>query len=392
MLYWTYESFKRNSYNVKMNIQRVLLPSTFTFTLTSLSIVAFDTYYYSVEDDRMAVFSESLRLLTRLDFGNLYRQVAENWVFSPYNFIKYNSNSENLANHTLHPPYMHALVNVPLAFNVLGLMFYGKLTNIMIGSGVFRLLSTIHRVYSLMIMTVLTSIILLSFIPHQEFRFLIPLIVPLAYAFGFNVYASNRWLSMWLVINLTLTYFYSSVHQSGVVKAAIDLDPILKLHLKEKDSNRTIVDVLAFRCYMVPTYQWNIPNGNDHIRLSLQQTHSDLMDSLEEKIHLSLRHYEDQIGLQFPTAHELYIMLPSFHVPQFEEYISHQLPEGLRSSLRTLKQYAPHFSFEDLNLSWRQIRQFGLRTWRDAFGLSLVKLSLHHTSANPLGDSIITSQ
>lgn len=43
------------------------------------------------------------------------------FVFTPLNFVKYNINSENLAEHGLHPRFLHLLVNIPLLFNVLGI-------------------------------------------------------------------------------------------------------------------------------------------------------------------------------------------------------------------------------------------------------------------------------
>lgn len=45
-----------------------------------------------------------------------------NFVFTPLNFLKYNVNHENLAIHGLHPKFLHVLVNIPLLFNVLGII------------------------------------------------------------------------------------------------------------------------------------------------------------------------------------------------------------------------------------------------------------------------------
>lgn len=52
----------------------------------------------------------------RMDIG------MDNFVVTPLNFIKYNSNTSNLKEHGLHPRFLHFLVNVPLLFNVLGLV------------------------------------------------------------------------------------------------------------------------------------------------------------------------------------------------------------------------------------------------------------------------------
>lgn len=53
------------------------------------------------------------------------------FVFTPLNFIKYNIDSKNLAEHGLHSRYLHVLVNIPLLFNVLGVCgIVGIVTNV----------------------------------------------------------------------------------------------------------------------------------------------------------------------------------------------------------------------------------------------------------------------
>lgn len=46
----------------------------------------------------------------------------QNFVVTPLNFLKYNSLTENLKNHGLHPRFLHFLVNTPLLFTVLGIV------------------------------------------------------------------------------------------------------------------------------------------------------------------------------------------------------------------------------------------------------------------------------
>lgn len=45
-----------------------------------------------------------------------------NFLVTPLNFLKYNSQSENLASHGLHSRYLHFFVNVPLLYNILGVV------------------------------------------------------------------------------------------------------------------------------------------------------------------------------------------------------------------------------------------------------------------------------
>jgi phosphatidylinositol glycan class Z len=45
-----------------------------------------------------------------------------NFVVTPLNFVRYNIDPENTANHGVHPKYLHVLVNIPLLFNILGVV------------------------------------------------------------------------------------------------------------------------------------------------------------------------------------------------------------------------------------------------------------------------------
>lgn len=46
----------------------------------------------------------------------------DNFVFTPLNFIRYNINPDNTAKHGIHAWYLHVLVNIPLLFNILGIV------------------------------------------------------------------------------------------------------------------------------------------------------------------------------------------------------------------------------------------------------------------------------
>ena len=65
-----------------------LLPPTLTATLTSLAIILTDTYYF------------------RDDFSTL--------VITPFNFLSYNLSPRNLAEHGIHPRWLHIFVNLPM--------------------------------------------------------------------------------------------------------------------------------------------------------------------------------------------------------------------------------------------------------------------------------------
>lgn len=369
MLYWLTESFKRNSYNARLNIQRVLVPVTVTAAITALLSSAYDTVYYT---GSTRILSDLYTNLVNFRFKESSDLLASKWILTPYYFIRYNTNTDNLSKYGLHSPYMHMLINVPFAFNLLGMMFYGKLINLMTGPGVYRLIFSAHRIYALMLLSVLTSTIVLSFIPHQEFRFLMPLIVPLVYAFAYNIYASSRWLGVWLLSNLLLIYFYTSVHQAGVIRASLDLDPVLKSYVaQDANENRTLVDVTSFRSYLGPTYLWNIPGDDFRFKLSQQDTFEDFEESIDVRLGASLERHSE-----YPTfEHKFYFMLPNLYVKQLSDHLRDHYGRNL-TSLKVLKQYAPDFNGEELAASLKHLKDFGWRAWRDAFGFSLLESNL----------------
>lgn len=57
-----------------------------------------------------------LNIVDYLDIG------INNFVVTPLNFIRYNIDASKTAAHGIHPKYLHILVNIPLLFNVLGLI------------------------------------------------------------------------------------------------------------------------------------------------------------------------------------------------------------------------------------------------------------------------------
>lgn len=59
--------------------------------------------------------------LTMADIESI-KVTWDNWVVTPLNFLRYNSDTKNLTEHGLHPRWLHIAVNVPLLFSVLGII------------------------------------------------------------------------------------------------------------------------------------------------------------------------------------------------------------------------------------------------------------------------------
>lgn len=80
---------------------------------TTLLLILIDSSYYGY--------------LTSADIESL-KLSWDNWVVTPLNFLRYNSDVRNLKQHGIHPRWLHFIVNMPLLFNVLGIIAFTTLS------------------------------------------------------------------------------------------------------------------------------------------------------------------------------------------------------------------------------------------------------------------------
>ncbi|XP_039449809.1 GPI mannosyltransferase 4 [Culex pipiens pallens] len=173
-----------------------------------------------------------------------------NFVVTPLNFVRYNINPNNTGAHGTHPFYLHLAINVPLLYNVLGVIALASFGVMMyrFASNEYTNLPRAQSFVGLMICAIFFPIVMLSFINHQEPRFLIPITLPLIllhapklktglcssypfkersrlkellYNYVLCAQASARpLLRLWYTFNIILTIFYGFVHQAGVYQLA----------------------------------------------------------------------------------------------------------------------------------------------------------------------------
>lgn len=147
----------------------LLLPPFCVATLAASVFIAADTYYF------------------RGDFSKL--------VITPYNFVKYNLSTANLADHGLHPNWLHVGVNLPMLLGPLFVWFTWcsiykfvkppgrRLPRVHFETDILRqsMSSYFSSLFGLTVVIALVQIIILSLVilslqPHQEPRFLTPLV------------------------------------------------------------------------------------------------------------------------------------------------------------------------------------------------------------------------
>ncbi|GAA5983929.1 hypothetical protein JCM5350_001796 [Sporobolomyces pararoseus] len=221
-------------------------PAVITFFSTAYLLVVLDTSYFRPELPLYYVALHPSRL-----------------IITPFNLLKYNLSSENLAQHGIHPRWLHAFVNLP--------MLYGVALTIV--------LSSISKVYAwrdqgegnkdrkqvfwdrLLLASIFLPLALLSIQPHQEPRFLLPLIVPLVLlaprASFLTSFSNSRkrgaFWSLWILHSLLFTIFFGYLHQGGLVPT------LFKLNRELRDSKSTVfgshnVELMFRKTFMAPRH------------------------------------------------------------------------------------------------------------------------------------------
>ncbi|MCJ1418223.1 alpha 1,2 mannosyltransferase [Xylographa parallela] len=154
---------------------------------------------------------------------------------TPLRSLLYNLSPSNLSHHGLHPPYTHLLLNLPL----------------LLGPALALLL---NPPYSPHLLPPLLATLLLSLIPHQEARFLLPAI-PLFLASA-HLPRSHRavraFVITWVAFNAILGALIGVYHQGGIVP--------MQLHLGALDTSALTpplapnTTVLWWRTYSPPIW------------------------------------------------------------------------------------------------------------------------------------------
>ncbi|KAG5862354.1 hypothetical protein JTB14_023350 [Gonioctena quinquepunctata] len=173
VFFWLYRGIGSKSVTPLQFFNRIFVLALCTIP-TFLFCILIDSFYYGyITWGEIAMSEVSIN----------------NFVFTPLNFLKYNTNSDNLAIHGLHPRSLHALVNIPLLFGVLGLCASYNLAKYLYWcfKKKFNLLPSIRSIKCLMNLSFVVPVALLSIFPHQKPRFLVPLVLPLIYLHGMTI-------------------------------------------------------------------------------------------------------------------------------------------------------------------------------------------------------------
>ena len=139
-----------------------------------------------------------------------------NPIITPLNNALYNSDAINLAQHGTHPFYQHFLINIPQ----------------LLGPALLLLIHNVHSdrswtsITSTPVASALVGTAVLSIVPHQEARFLLPAIPLLLTAIHSprSRAISRIFLYSWIAFNLSLGTLMGHYHQAGVIPAQMWLE------------------------------------------------------------------------------------------------------------------------------------------------------------------------
>lgn len=331
---WAVTGGSISSFSVT-RVVRVTVCLSRSFILVAVAMVIWDTNYYT-------------DLL--VDFWNI--PGTDYWdklVICPINFIAYNSQTSNLAQHGLHPRYLH-LLNLFLLLGVLAFPFYHVSLSVILSA--LKSLSvpagSSKQQEMWLTFTAILSLSLLMIFPHQEPRFLIPVTVIACTLVGDRL-SRKRFLIPWLVFNICFTMMYGFVHQAGVTRSLFAFNQMIQT--KEIDvSNASII---FSSMYLPPQHLMNAPRDLALHDLSIADYPESLMDQLE-------------VARQ--TTGTIFLAAPSC------------LGEGIKTITSQLKfpdmqlyrQFFPHFSHEVFVHSWNTLMTSGNVT--EAFSLNIWKI------------------
>ena len=207
----------------------------------SLFIILWDTAYYKQVIISIHVCNAFMSLLS--NGSGFVLEFCDQFVITPLNFIRYNTNPSNLAQHGSHAAYQHMLVNIPLLLGPMSFVIFAKLV-ILVNSG-----SRWPHKIGIFLSTAMLPVVVLSWFSHQEPRFLIPIIVPVSILVGLFQLNSRMFYVIWVLFNLLCCLFYGILHQGGLLPSLTHIRQ--HIHTSPPFSSHHII---FYHTYMPPTY------------------------------------------------------------------------------------------------------------------------------------------
>ncbi|KAL3810410.1 hypothetical protein ACHAXA_007038 [Cyclostephanos tholiformis] len=237
------------------------VPLSFSFLLVSFAFVWVDNRYYSWQnkldcDIKICEGGAEFSCSSILDY------------IAPFNALRYNSNRANLAEHGLHPRFTHLVINMPMLFGPLAIAGFGSFI-VNVNDAVAGKGTSYSFTKSICQLAILSGVLILSFAPHQEPRFLIPSMVPLVFLWGRQVVGegvletsnalkrrsklSRLLLVLWVLFNTIPYIFFGWLHQGGLIQSLLRLENSGRI-IRIKSDAPLPQAIIYYKTYMPPTF------------------------------------------------------------------------------------------------------------------------------------------
>lgn len=240
-------------------------------------------------------------------------------------------------------------------------------------------LPRIQSIVGLMTASFISPILLLSIIPHQEPRFIIPTILPLVFLYAPNINEVSgvdmvvcirqsskdqnslnpkrklhKLQLIWFLCNILLTIFYGFIHQAGV----LPLTSHVAAELKAKPE-LTHIHLYTSHMYSIPTALLQLRNtkrtyvtsGNHKFRLikdfHFYEQGSNSIKDVCEMIFIKLQECEENYAAK-RIRYRLYYAFPASDLDDFIECSLHNNTNLLRYHI--VNKFYPHLSTEKMPL------------------------------------------
>lgn len=224
-----------------------------------------------------------------------------------------------------------------------------------------------------MILSYIAPLALLSIFPHQEPRFLIPLILPLVYLYTATIFpetdnvlvkvkntanekkcksqAAHRqtyvMLRLWLTINAIFIVFFGFLHQGGVFQVANFLSNDMR-----RDYRRSEYNIITSHIYSIPQclflqrsseswYYRQNKNFSVTQKLFLYEEGSKDLNILLKDIRIIVNYKEDQQFLKNVSQYKVFLAIPSSLDDKFQYFVSSQ-----NLKFKKIETFYPHISTE----------------------------------------------
>lgn len=182
-----------------------------SFFFTSLVAIYFDTIWVLVAanyDESVSTFFQLFEAMNNLG-GDTPLVVA------PLNNLIYNIDSTNLALHGIHSRLQHLFVNLPQ----------------LLGPALALLISTKY-ITSIPFQSAISGLVILSFVQHQEVRFLIPIIPLLCCCLDFDLLKKRKLLYSaffiaWISFNIVMGLLMGLFHQGGIIPTQVHISQMV---------------------------------------------------------------------------------------------------------------------------------------------------------------------